>query len=582
MSTPIIGIDLGTTNSVVAVVEQGKMVVIHDAECETGILPSIVGLNEEGGVMVGQSARNQYLAFPERTIRSIKRKMGSAETVQLGDSQYTPQEISAIVLKRLKKMAENHLGVAVSKAVITVPAYFSDAQRQATREAGEMAGLEVVRIINEPTAAALAYEVNEQNAKKVLVYDLGGGTFDVSIVSMHGGVVEVLSSHGNNHLGGDDFDLRIVEKLLDVLREQGVDVTENPRAMARLERCAENAKIHLSDNPYAPIDEVFLTTHNGEPVHLSYELSRNDYEDLIEDYIDETLQAVQIALEGANLKVGDIDEVLLVGGSTRTPVVRNRLLEVFDQAPRGEIHPDLCVAMGAAIHAAMMSGEKVSTVLVDVTPYTFGTSALSILDGQVYPFCYVPIIKKNSSLPISKSEVFWTCADGQTEVEVNIYQGEEEDALNNIPIGQFMVNGLSNVPAGSPVILNLTLDINGILKVTAIEKNTGFQKSVTIDNALARLEDSQIQNARERLATLFGDESATVPVTNTTGGHKLATQAKALMEKAQRLLEVAGNEDKEDLINHIETLQDALVANDEKALEASVSDITDLIYFLET
>lgn len=587
MSTPIIGIDLGTTNSVVAVVENGKMVVIHDVGSETCILPSIVGLTDDGCVIVGQSARNQYLAFPERTVRSIKRKMGSTETVTLGNTQYSPQEISAMVLKRLKKMAEDHLGVAVTKAVITVPAYFSDVQRQATRDAGEMAGLDVVRIINEPTAAALAYEVNEHDAKKVLVYDLGGGTFDVSIVSMHNGVVEVLSSHGNNHLGGDDFDHRIVESLQEVLREKGVSIDDNPRAMARLERCAENAKIHLSDNPYAQIDEEFLATHNGDPVHLSYEMSREDYEALIEDYIDETLQAVQTALEGANLKVSDIDEVLLVGGSTRTPVVRERLMEIFEQAPRGEIHPDLCVAMGAAIQAAMISGEKVSTILVDVTPYTFGTSAVGLLDGDMYPFLYVPIIKKNSSLPISKSEVFYTCVDNQQDVEINIYQGEDADALNNIPIGQFMVNGLSDVHAGNPVIINLALDINGILKVTAIEKTTGFQKTVTIDNAFARLEEKQIREARERIDALFGEEivgeePAPGLVIDAASDHKQATQAKALMEKAQRLLETAGNDDKEDLINQIESIQDALIANDVKALETCINDITDLIYFLET
>ena len=376
MTEKIIGIDLGTTNSEVAVVENGRVTVI-DTSPGNPILPSFVGLGDDGSILVGEPAKNQYVLYPERTIRSIKRRMGSADRVQMGDDSYTPQEISAIILRRLKAIAEAHLGETIHKAVITVPAYFSDAQRQATREAGEIAGLEVMRIINEPTAAALSYEANHQGHKRVLVYDLGGGTFDVSVVGIEDNVVEVLASHGNNHLGGDDFDAQIVEHIVEHLKGLGADPNSSRRAMARITRAAEIAKIALSDQPYTRIEEEYLLEKAGAPVNLSLELSRHEYEDMIAGYIDETLEAVHIALKGANLTVSDIDEVLLVGGATRTPVITQRLEEDLGLMVRAEVNPDLCVATGAAIQAAMLAGETVSAVLVDITPYTFGTSALS-------------------------------------------------------------------------------------------------------------------------------------------------------------------------------------------------------------
>ena len=585
MKVPIVGIDLGTTNSSVAIVENGRVTVIKDDD--SAIVPSMVGITEDGRLLVGQPARNQYVAFPERTVRSIKRKMGTDEIVNLGGKLCSPPEISAIILKRLKQIAENHLHGEVKKAVITVPAYFSDAQRQATRLAGEIAGLEVVRIINEPTAAALAYETGTQQSKNILVYDLGGGTFDVSIVSLQMGVVEVLSSHGNNHLGGDDFDHCIVQYLLEKLRERGVDAENDAKAMARLTRSAENAKIHLSNYPFAVVREEFLTDHNGQPVHLEEELERHEYEALIEDYIHETLDAVHIALEGANLQVQDIDEILLVGGSTRTPIVQERLTSIFSKAPRGEINPDLCVAMGAAIQGATIAGESISSVLVDITPYTFGTSAIDWRESKgYYPYCYVPIIKKNSALPTTRQEVFFTNHDGQLEVEVNIYQGEDSDALNNIRIGQFRVEGLSDVPSGNPVLLELSLDVNGILKVTASEKTTGLKKTVTIDNACSQADNQRtLQEAHEKINLLFGEDSATEQEEALTGTasaeHKLVVQARALAEKGQRLLESANPDDAEDLINQIEAIQEAIAAGDVAKLELLVGEITDLIYFIE-
>jgi molecular chaperone DnaK (HSP70) len=358
MNETIIGIDLGTTNSEVSLVEQGKVTVIADGD--KNILPSFVGIDDNGEIIVvGETARNQYLVYPERTVKSIKRLMGQNTQVDLADQTYSPQEISAIILKRLKAIAEKHLGQAVSKAVITVPAYFSDAQRKATHEAGEIAGLEVVRMINEPTAAALAYDASQSESRHVLVYDLGGGTFDVSVVNIEEGVVEVLSSHGDNHLGGDDFDQQIIEYLLDHIQSTyGMDARSHSKAMARISRAAENAKLLLSDQPYVQIEEEYLLEHEGSAIHLSVELSRMAYEEMIEDYINATMDAVHIALKGAKFTGSDIDEIVLVGGSTRTPCVRERLFNEFGFEPHGEVDPDLCVTMGAAIQAAMISQNR--------------------------------------------------------------------------------------------------------------------------------------------------------------------------------------------------------------------------------
>ncbi|MCC7277016.1 MAG: Hsp70 family protein, partial [Chromatiaceae bacterium] len=473
MSDIIIGIDLGTTNSEVAVVRDGRPEVIPIEDSR--LLPSVVGLADDGSLLVGQAARNQYVLHPDRTVKSIKRRMGEDVRVPLGHQEFSPQEISALILGRLKRAAEDYLGDTVTKAVITVPAYFSDAQRQATRDAGQLAGLEVVRIINEPTAAALAYEVDQAQRKHILVYDLGGGTFDVSVVGVEKDVVEVLASHGNNRLGGDDFDARILDHLVDWLkRERDADPSGNRQAMARLTRAAENAKIQLSDAPFARIEEEYLLEGKDGPVHLSLELSREDYEAMIEPYLAETLAAVQIAMEGAKLRVADLDEVLLVGGATRTPLIQRRLERELGRQPRAELDPDLCVATGAAIQGAVIAGARVSQVLVDITPYTFGTSALAELNGEMYPYTYIPLIRKNSPVPVTKSEAFYTVYDGQQAIEVNVYQGEDPDALNNIEIGSFRIEGLSDVPAGNTLITTFSLDINGILEVTSREKRSGL------------------------------------------------------------------------------------------------------------
>ena len=579
MTDEIVGIDLGTTNSEIAVYRNGRPEVLGDEQGRV-ILPSVVGLSESGELLVGEEARNQFLLYPERTVRSIKRRMGGDARVRLGEREYSAQEISAIILSRLKEIAQQRLGRPIRKAVITVPAYFSDTQRQATREAGEIAGLEVARIINEPTAAALVYEAAQHQGKRILVYDLGGGTFDVSVVRIEGGVVEVISTHGNNHLGGDDFDQMIVDHVLEHLRvRHGVDVSDRPQAMARILRGAEAAKKHLSDHPFARIEEEYLAEHDGKPVNLDLELSRLEYEDMITPFIEETLGAIHIALESASLASSQVDEILLVGGVTRTPLIRRRLVEVFGGEPRGEVDPDLCVAMGAAIQGAAMAGTEVSAVLVDVTPYTFGTSALGELNDELYPYKYVPIIPRNTPIPVRRSELFYTVTDAQTAVDVRIYQGESSDALENIKIGEFRVDGLSKAPAGNPVILDLALDRDGILQVSAREKITGLERRIIIDKAMSRYDRQQLDEARQRIGSLFEDREQMGYV----GGDAAAASAlEALLAKASAKLDEAGEEDRAEIIGLIEMIKDARSSGDDGALEDGRRQLQDLLFYLET
>lgn len=596
MSDIIVGIDLGTTNSEIAIVRDGRIEVIN-IDNERAILPSVVGLADDGSLLVGTAARNQYALHPERTIRSVKRRMGEATHLTLGDTHYSPSEISAMILSRLKKVAETTLGVTVSKAVITVPAYFSDAQRQATRDAGEIAGLEIVRILNEPTAAALAYAAQRGVAgraaqRKSLVYDLGGGTFDVSVVNTEGDIVEVLASHGNNHLGGDDFDQKIIDFALAHLKSaHGVDATTSATAMARLQRAAEAAKIVLSEHPYATLAEEFLLEKEGAPVHLSLELSRHEYEDLIAPYIAETMDAVHVALSGARLTVADIDEVLLVGGATRTPLVARRLEALTGISPHGEIDPDLCVAMGAAVQAGTLAGGKSPTVLIDVTPYTFGTGTLGVFRGQEYPHCYVPLIRKNTPIPAARSEVFYTVVDNQSSVEVTVYQGESADALENIEIGRFMVEGLSQAPAGNPVVLDFSININGILNVRAREKKTGLEYTITIDNAISRFDKDKLDAARKRIRAMFGaeivedagseDEAMGATRAAATDHRRTLIEAEALVEKAERKIQHVGADDREDLVDGIEAVRDAMASDDDAAVAAAMGVLADILYYLE-
>ncbi len=597
MNEIIIGIDLGTTNSEVAVIQDAHPVLLknHDSV----ILPSYVGVDEDGDLLVGVAARNQYAVYPERTVKSVKRLMGSGEQVKMAGKEYSPQEISAIILKSLKEIAEKQLKQKVGKAVITVPAYFSDVQRQATREAGEIAGLEVVKMINEPTAAALAYEGDAHLGKTIMVYDLGGGTFDVSVVGIENGVIEVIASHGNNHLGGDDFDRKIVEHILEYLQEEHGELSLSPEAKARIERAAEQAKITLSNNPFATVKEEYLFEKNGVPVHLDVEISRDEYEDMIRPFIEESMEAVHIALKGASLTASDIEEVLLVGGSSRTPLVQQYFEEELGLIPHCEIDPDLCVAAGAAVQAGMINGEEVSTVLVDITPYTFSTASLQFnMQTMSYDVVCVPLIKKNSPIPVKKSDVFYTMHDNQKKVKVEVYQGESTVPNENILIGEFMITGLSNKPAGNEIIDTFELDKDGILHVTAIEKCTGKSKKIEIDNAMAKLDKEDMDKARDKIGELFNtssdcdiDGEYTVVDEENENEEETAEQqkqseeavkAEALIKKAETLMDDAESEDQEELVELVEAIRDALKAADGARLDESMHELNEIIFYLES
>jgi len=502
MAETILGIDLGTTNSEVAIVRDRQPHVLEvDGD---PILPSFVGLSEDGKLLVGKPAKNQWVLAPERTIKSIKRKMGQDVKVKLGDQEYRPQEISAMILKALRDRAAAQLGGAINKAVITVPAYFNDAQRQATREAGELAGLEVVRILNEPTAASLTYDPSQRDLQRMMVYDLGGGTFDVSIVQAQEGVVEVLASHGDTQLGGDDFDELLLKNVCDRFQaEYDIDLRANLVSKARVLRAVEAAKGQLSAHPFVRIEGEVIAEKEGRALHLNMEISREQYEALIQPLLDRTMDCVQRALDDSHLTASQINKVVLVGGSTRTPRITEMLQQRLEQEPHQEVNPDLCVAMGAAIQAAIISGDDVGAVLVDITPHTLGIRCLDMMHGYDWPFRFAPIIHRNTPLPGSRSEVFHTVYDRQPEVEIDVFQGESEDVRNNANVGKFRIQGLAPVPAGNQIVVQLDLNLDGILKVTARERATGLQKAITIENALAEFERGEREAARERLEQLW-------------------------------------------------------------------------------
>jgi molecular chaperone DnaK len=590
---PIVGIDLGTTNSEVALVREGQPHVF--AEDGDPILPSFVGLSEDGRLLVGKAAKNQWVLAPERTIKSIKRKMGQDIKVQLGDQEYRPQEISAMILRALRDRASRQLGNTVQRAVITVPAYFNDAQRQATREAGELAGLEVVRILNEPTAASLTYDPSQRELRRMLVYDLGGGTFDVSIVQAQEGVVEVLASHGDTQLGGDDFDDLLLKFVCDRFQEQhGIDVRANLVARARLLRAVEAAKRQLSYHPFTRIEEEFIAEKEGQALHLSMEISRQQYEEMIQPLLNRTMDCVQQALDDSHLTGSAIDKVVLVGGSTRTPIITQMLEERLNQPAHQEVNPDLCVAMGASIQAAIISGTDVGAVLVDITPHSLGIRCLDEFRGFDFPYRFAPIIHRNTPLPASRSEVFHTVYDEQTEVEIDVYQGESEDVRNNHPVGKFRIEGLARVPAGNQIVVQLDLNLDGMLKVSAREKATGLQKQITIENALARFEREERTAARERLEQLWS-EGEEEPVEGVAGGaeempslmpgpregQREAVQARALLEKAERLAQKVPEEDRAELERLMERLRTVLTDRQWDKVTTASNELADILFYIE-
>jgi molecular chaperone DnaK len=602
MPEPIVGIDLGTTNSEVAIVRDRQPVVF--AEDDDPILPSFVGLAEDGRLLVGKAAKNQWVLAPERTIKSIKRKMGQDVKVQLGEQEYRPQEISAMILRSLRDRAARQLGDPVNKAVITVPAYFNDAQRQATREAGELAGLEVVRILNEPTAASLTYDPSQRELRRMLVYDLGGGTFDCSIVQAQEGVVEVLSSHGDTQLGGDDFDDLLLKHVCDRFHEEhGIDLRANLVSKARVLRAAEAAKRHLSYHPFARIEEEFIAEKEGRALHLNLEIGREEYEGMIRSLVDRTMDCVQRALDDSHLTATAINKVVLVGGSTRTPLISRLLEERLTQPAHQEVNPDLCVAMGAAIQAGIIAGMDVGSVLVDITPHTLGIRCLDTMHGFDFPFRFAPIIVRNTPLPASRSEVFHTVYDRQTEVEVDVFQGESEDVRNNHPVGKFRIQGLAQVPAGNQIVVQLDLNLDGMLKVTARERATGLQKAITIENALAAYERTERDAARERLEELWGppageewDEETTELDTGAEAGlepempalvpgpregQRETVQARALLEKAERLLERVAAEDRADVERLMERIRTALTDRRWAEVTTATNELADMLFYLE-
>ena len=499
----IVGIDLGTTFSLVAVVEQERPRILADRG--ERLLPSVVGFSGRGELLVGTPARNQYVLEPNNTVRSIKRKMGSSERVTLAGRQYTPQEISAFILRKLAATAERELRQPVQKAVITVPARFGDAARQATKDAGEIAGLEVVRIINEPTAAALAYGLNREEDQFVAVYDLGGGTFDVSIVELSRGVIEVRASHGNPKLGGDDFDELIVQRVADDFRrEHAIDLRHDRRALARLVRAAEKAKIELSDHPYARIVEEHIAQKGRLALHLDHELSRDQLEKMIGKLVRSTLDSVDFALKDAGLKARDLSKVLLVGGSTRIPLVRRLLAEHLDVEPRSEVHPDEAVALGAAIQAAIIAGEPIEAVLVDVAPYSLGIETVQFIRDFIVPDRYSVLIPRNTAIPCSRAESYYTLTPEQDQARIRVYQGEDPAASKNTLLGEFVFSGLSPAPDGRnrEVVVQFDYDVNGIVQVSAIDRRTQRQKGITITASRQRLSEGEKAAAKETLAAL--------------------------------------------------------------------------------
>ena len=546
-----IGIDLGTTNSCVSVYEGGEAKVIANPEGNR-TTPSVVAFSKEGEIIVGLKAKNQMLTNPD-VVYSIKRDMGTNKKVHVNNKDYTPQEISAMILGDLKKTAEAYLGEKVTKAVITVPAYFNDSQRQATKDAGKIAGLEVERIINEPTAAALAYGLDKQEkSEKILVYDLGGGTFDVSILELGDGVFEVLSTSGNNHLGGDDFDQRIMDYLVDEFKkENGIDLSNDKMAMQRIKDASEKAKKDLSGMTSTEISIPFITQGDNGPLHLSINLTKAKFEDLIKDLLDSTLEPVRNALKDANLTKNDIDKVLLVGGSTRIPKVQELIEKELGKEPSKGVNPDEVVAMGAAIQGGVLTGEVDDIVLLDVTPLSLGIETM----GDV---CTV-LIPRNTTIPTSKSQVFSTAADNQPAVDIHILQGERKMASDNKTLGRFQLTGIPAAPRGVPQIeVTFDIDANGIVNVKAKDLGTNKEQTITITSS-TNLTDEEIDKmVKEAEANREADEKRKEEADTKNEAEQLVFQTEKSIKELEDKID---KKDKEKAEKQIEELKKALEEN---------------------
>ena len=564
----IIGIDLGTTNSCVAVMEGGKPVVVANTE-GARTTPSVVAFTKTGERLVGEPAKRQAVTNSEKTISSIKREMGTDHKVNIDGKQYTPQEISAMILQKLKADAENYLGEKVTEAVITVPAYFNDAQRQATKDAGKIAGMDVKRIINEPTAAALAYGIDKEADQKIMVYDLGGGTFDVSIIEMGDGVQEVLATAGNNRLGGDDFDQRIVNWMVDEFKkENGVDLSTDKMAVQRLREAAEKAKIELSGSTTSSINLPFITADATGPKHLDMTLSRAKFNELTADLVESTMGPVRQALSDSGLSADKIDKVLLVGGSTRIPAVQEAVKKFMGKEPFKGINPDECVAMGAALQGGVLGGEVKGLLLLDVTPLSLGVETM----GGVM----TKVIDRNTTIPTKKSQIFSTAADNQPSVEVHVLQGEREFAKDNKTLGVFHLDGIAPARRGVPQIeVTFDIDANGIVNVSAKDLGTGREQKITITSNTNMSKEDVEKAVREAEQYAAEDKKKRESVEIRNGADQMVYQCEKTLEELGDKVDAA---DKSELEAKIADLKEALKGEDIDAIKAKQEDLTKKFY----
>ena len=563
-----IGIDLGTTNSCVAVIEGGEPVVIANAE-GARTTPSVVAFSKTGERMVGQVAKRQAITNPDRTISSIKREMGTDHKVTIDGKSYTPQEISAMILQKLKGDAEAYLGESVTSAVITVPAYFTDAQRQATKDAGKIAGLDVKRIINEPTAAALSYGIDKEDDQKIMVYDLGGGTFDVSIIEMGDGVQEVLATAGNNRLGGDDFDKRVMDWIINSFKvSDGIDLSGDKMAMQRIKEAAEKAKIELSGMTSASINLPFITADATGPKHLDLTLSRAKFNELTADLVEKTMGPVRQALSDSGLSIGEINKVLMVGGSSRIPAVQEAVKKLIGKEPFKGINPDECVAIGAALQAGVLGGEVQGLLLLDVTPLSLGVETM----GGVM----TKIIDRNTTIPTKKSQIFSTAADGQTQVEVNVLQGEREFARDNKQLGLFKLDGIAPAPRGIPQIeVTFDIDANGIVNVSAKDLGTGKEQHITISSSsnMSKEDIDKAVKAAEQFAE--EDKKRREEVETKNNAENLCYQAEKLVNESGDKLEEA---DKTEVNNKVAALKTTMQNGTVEEIKSGMDELQKAIY----